>query len=186
MWQYNGVTIRAGKGWTDSNGIKHPSNWMQWSDTDKAAAGLVEVADPAPFDQRFYHGRDNNGDLIAKSLTDVNQTDDDGNALLDENGDQVVTKGLKTLWKEATKRDASSLLSGTDWYIVRKSEDSSATIPSDVSTYRAAVRTASGTIEAAIDGAADLAAFMALFDVPVDSDNNPTGNAPIYDWPDPL
>jgi len=46
------------------------------------------------------------------------------------------------------------------------------------------VRTASNTIEAAIDGAADHTAFMALFDVPVDADNNPTGNAPIADWPE--
>jgi len=46
------------------------------------------------------------------------------------------------------------------------------------------VRTASNTIEAAIDGAADHTAFMALFDVPVDADNNPTGKAPIADWPE--
>ena len=71
------------------------------------------------------------------------------------------------------------------WYVVRKSETNTA-IPSDVSTYRAAVRTKSGTIETAIDNAADHAAFVALFDAPTDADGNPTGNAPINDWPDPL
>ena len=55
-----------------------------------------------------------------------------------------------------------------------------------MTTYRAAVRTKSGQIEAAINGAANHAAFMALFDVPVDSDGNPTGNAPINDWPDEI
>ena len=48
------------------------------------------------------------------------------------------------------------------------------------------MRTKSGTIESSIDGAADHAAFMALFEPPVDSDGNPTGNAPIADWPDEL
>jgi hypothetical protein len=60
------------------------------------------------------------------------------------------------------------------------------TVPSEVTTYRAAVRTASNTIETAINGVADHAAFMALYDTPVDSDGNPTGNAPINDWPDAI
>lgn len=186
MWQYNGVTIRAGKGWTDSDGIKHPYNWIDWSDSEKANAGLVWENDPEPYDKRFYWGRDNDGNLIPRSLVDVNETDDDGNAVLDGNGDQVVTEGLKTVHKKATKVTAGSLLASTDWYVVRKAEDSTAAIPAAVTTYRAAVRTASDTIEAAIDGAADLAAFIALFDGPVDSDGNPTGNPPIYDWPDEI
>ena len=51
-------------------------------------------------------------------------------------------------------------------------------------TYRAAVRAASNTIEAAITACTDLASFMALYDVPVDADGNPTGNAPINDFPE--
>jgi hypothetical protein len=27
---------------------------------------------------------------------------------------------------------------------------------------------------------------MALYDVPVDGDGNPTGNAPIHDWPEEI
>ena len=89
------------------------------------------------------------------------------------------------MWKKKTKKTAGSLLQDTDWYAIRKSETNAA-IPSDVSTYRAAVRTKSGTIETAIDNAADHAAFVALFDTPRDSDGNVTGKAPIHDWPDPL
>jgi hypothetical protein len=48
------------------------------------------------------------------------------------------------------------------------------------------VRTASNTIETAINGAADHAAFMALYNAPVDADGNPTGNAPINDWPEAI
>ena len=40
------------------------------------------------------------------------------------------------------------------------------------------------SIETSITNASDHAAFMALFDQPVDSDGNPTGNPPIADWPE--
>ena len=178
-WKYNNRIIRAGKAWTDDSGITHPTTWMRWSDAEKTAAGLVWEDDPAPFDNRFYWSAG-----VARALDDVNEVDEDGNAVLDEDGNQVVTLGLKSQYKAQTKNTAGSLLSSTDWYIIRKQEDSTATVPSAIATYRAAVRTASGTIEAAIDGAADLDAFIALFDVPVDDDGEPTGNAPINDWPD--
>ena len=135
---------------------------------------MTEVADPQPYDNRFYHGRDGSGNLIAKSLVDVNATDEDGKNLLDENGNQIVIEGLRTVWKNSVKETAGSLLAVTDWYVIRKAEDSTTTIPSSVTTYRAAVRTKSGQIEAAIDGASDIAAFAALFDAPVDSNGNPT------------
>jgi hypothetical protein len=180
-WKYNNKIIRAGRGWTDSNGIKHPTNWMQWSDAEKTAAGLVWENDPTPFDNRFYWDA-----TTAKSLDDVNEVDDDGDAVLDVDGNQVVTLGLKSVYKAETKAKAAGLLAPYDWYVVRKAEDSTATIPSNVATYRSAVRTASGTIETAIDGAADHAAFVALFDVPVDANGDPTGKAPIDNWPDPI
>jgi len=82
-----------------------------------------------------------------------------------------------------TKRTAANLLSQTDWQVIKATEVSDYTVPSDVTTYRAAVRTASNTIEAAITGAADLDAFMALYDTPVDENDISTGNAPINDWP---
>ncbi len=170
MWKYNGKAIRAGRGWTDSDGNQYPRNWLSLTtDAEKTAAGLVWENDPAPFDNRFYWSASN-----AKAIDDV--TDEDGN----------VTTGLKSEYKAQTKATAGSLLAPTDWYVVRKAEDSTTTIPTDVATYRVAVRTASGTIETAITNAADHAAFMALFDTPVDSDGNPTGNAPINNWPDPL
>jgi len=75
------------------------------------------------------------------------------------------------------KAQAAGLLAPTDWYVVRKSETGDP-IPSDITTFRSAVRAASGTIEAAITAAADLDAFMALYDTPED------GNAPINDWPE--
>ena len=42
-------------------------------------------------------------------------------------------------------------------------------------------------LETAINNCSNLTQFMALFDLPVDSDNNPTGDpAPMNDWPDEI
>ena len=179
MWTYNGKHIREGRSWVNADGITHPTSWGRWSDADKTAAGLVWADDPAPFDNRFWWDAN-----TPKALDDVNAVDEDGNAILDEDGVQVVTLGLKSTWINTIKSQAGGLLSNSDWYIIRYQEDNTKTVPTDIATYRAAVRTASDTIETAITNAADHAAFMALFDTPVDADGNPTGNAPIANWPE--
>ena len=180
-WKLGNRIIKEGRSWKDNNGITHPINWAIWSDADKKAVGLTWEDPPAPYDNRFYWDA-----KTPKALDDVNVVDEDGKAVLDQNGKQLVTLGLKSQWKATIKQQAAGLLAPTDWYVTRKSEDSTATIPSGVTTYRAAVRAKSGTIEKAITDAADHAAFMALFDAPVDSDGNPTGNAPINNWPDEI
>jgi hypothetical protein len=186
-WKHGLQTLKPGKAWTDSNGTLHSALWMRYSDSFKARYNIV-WEEPAPVqepvDNRFYWGRSLDGTPIAKSLTDINEVDDNNNPVLDENGSQLVTLGLKSIYKANTKEQAGGLLAPTDWHVVKAAEVSSYTVPSTVTQYRSDVRTASNTIETAIDNAADLDAFIALFDVPVDSDGNPTGNAPINDWPD--
>ena len=178
-YKYSGRIIRAGKAWTDNDGIQHPSNWMLWDDATKAAKGLVWEDDAASFDGRFYWSAG-----VAKSLDDVNEVDQDNNPVLDADGQQVVRLGLKSNAIATVKTQAGGLLAPTDWMVIKASEVSGYSVPSATLTYRAAVRTASNNIEAAITAASDLAAFMALYDVPVDADGNPTGNAPINNWPD--
>ena len=182
MWTYLGRVIKQGRAWTDAEGTQHPAQWYRWSDDEKAAKGLVwdESLQPVPFDNRFYWSAG-----VEKSLVDVDAVDEDGNPVLDENGVQIVTKGLKSNAIAQTKTTAGSLLASTDWYVTRKAE-TGAEIPADVLTYREAVRTASGAIEAAIEACSTLEAFMALYDAPVDADGNVTGNAPINDWPEAI
>ena len=186
-WKHNGRTIKVGRSWVDNNNIRHPSNWMIWSDSEKADKDLVwedPPASEAPFDNEFYWGRQTDGTLIERSLTDINVVDDDGNAVIDSmTNQQMVNKGLKTIWIEKTKQTANNLLSNTDWMVSRKAEKGTA-IPDATQTYRDSVRTACNTIETKINNCSNLTQFMALFDTPVDSDGNPTGdNAPIYDFP---
>ena len=138
------------------------------------------VDDPASFDNRFYWDAN-----TPKALDDVNAVDEDGNPVL-EDGQQMVILGLKSQWKATIKAQAGGLLAPTDWMIIKAQEVSEYLVPAGTLTFRADVRTASNTIEAAIDAAADHTAFVALFDVPVDSDGNVTGNAPIADWPESI
>ena len=182
-WKYGERIIKVGKGWVDDNGYKHPYNWCNtWTDQNKTDWGVTFEADAdTSFDNRFYFAKD-----IPKILGDTLWVDDDGNAVNDPTtGSQGVTAGLKTNWIAQTKTSSNSKLASSDWYVTRKSE-SDVAIPSAISTYRSAVRTASGTIETAITNCADLDAFKALFVVPMDSQTppEPTGNAPIYDFPD--
>jgi len=177
MWIYNGKQIREGRSWKDSDGITHPTSWGRWSDAEKISKGMVWV-DPAPsFDNRFWWDAS-----TPKALENVNAVDEDNNPILDERGNQVVTLGLKSVWKSIIKQQASGLLAPTDWMIIKASEVNSYSVDQAILDYRASVRTASNTIEAAIDAAADHAAFIALFDAPL-VDGLPTGNAPIANWP---
>ena len=188
MWVHAGKVIKVGRPWTSVDGIKHPSNWNNWTDEEKAAAGLTNDTslDPKSYDNRFYWGWNaEKTSLIERSLADINEVDSEGNPILDKDGNQVITRGLKYTAIQQTKRTAASRLQSSDWLITRKAETGKQ-VSSTILDYRAAVRTASGIIEDKINACDTLAKFMALYDVPVDKDNNVTGNAPIHDWPEEL
>jgi len=114
------------------DGIQYPKNWLRLTTLEeKQAIGITEVADESvAYDQKFYWGPDN-----PKDHTE-----------------------LKTQWIKETKDNAAKLLAETDWYVVRKSETSTA-IPTDVATRRAAIRTLCNTKETAINATADTAAL---------------------------
>lgn len=159
MWTYSGLRVREGRVWKDNTGRMYPPQWWGATTNDqKIAVGMVWVNDPVKYDSRFYTG----------------------------NGTPKALDGLKSEAINKVKRQAASKLAPTDWHVVKATEVADYTVPSEITTYRAAVRTASNTIESAITGAADHAAFMALYDTPADSEGNSTGNAPINDWPEEL
>ena len=181
VWKHNGRTIPTGKAWVSDTGTKYPKQWSNLTDAEKKSAGLVWEDDPVveTFDMRFYDAKD-----VEKKLTDVNAVDSDGKAVIDPTtGKQAVELGLKSIWIARTKTTTNSLLQKSDWEVTRKAEKGTA-IASATSTYRDKVRTACNTIETKINNCSNLTEFKALFDTPVDSDGNPTGNAPIYDFPD--
>ena len=186
-WKHNGRIIKEGKAWIADDNTKHPGGWLKWTAERKKAMGLVWENPPAsgePFDNRFYWGRQTDGSLIERKLTDWNVVDDDGNIVIDPmTNKQAVQLGLKSMWITKTKETANTLLSNTDWMITRKAEKGTA-IPDETTKYRDSVRTACNTIETKINNCTKLSELIALFDAPVDSDGNPKdGNPPIFDFP---
>jgi len=177
-YKYSGRIIRAGKAWKDNDGIQHPSNWMLWDAAYKTSIGLVWEDDAASFDGRFYWSAG-----VPKSLDDRAEVNEDGTPVLDEQGNQVITKGLKSNAIATIKQQAAGLLAPSDWYVTRKAETGTE-IPAEILTYRQSVREASGAIEASVQGVSTLEGFMALYEAPVDAEGNVTGNAPINDWPE--
>ena len=145
----------------------YPANWLRLSTAEeKTALGIVEVADPKVYDNRFYWN-----DGSAKALDDVNATYAEdaldgsykkGDLKKDADGNQLIIYGVKSVLKTKEKATAQSLLSKYDWYVTRKSEKGTA-IPAEITTYRDAVRTACNTRETEISNCADTAALVTLY-----------------------
>ena len=117
-----------------------------------------------------------------KALADSNAVDEDGNNLLDADGNQVINYGLKTIAKNQAKTTAHGLIKRFGWLVQRVTMDSSATIPSAVTTYCAAIRTDCAAIITAIDGASNMTAFKALYADTVNSDGEVTEVNRINRW----
>jgi len=182
----HGQTIRPGKAWTDENGVTHPANWHTYSAERKAELGITEIVQqPAP-DSRLYHwGYNDDGTVMstAKSLDDVNEVDENGDPLM-EDGVQVVTKGVKSNLIAEVKAQQGSLLSQTDWAVIRKADTGTA-VPDNIATYRAAIRSKATEMETAIADAADTAAVAALFlTYTLEDDGTTTKSGILYDWPE--
>ena len=143
-----------------SRGINYPANWLRLSTADeKEAIGIIEEADTSiDYDQRFY-----TSPSTAKLLADEDAKDKDGNLLKDADGNQVVNEGLKTLWIRKQKLEAGRRLAKSDWYVIRKADKATA-IPTNIQTYRDAVRTTCATRETEINAVADVAALKTLID----------------------
>lgn len=181
------------------NNVKHPrAIFTKWSWADLNAIGIYEVLDNGTKgDDRFeitsqatwtFNASDNNVTssytVTDKTLTDTNDVDEDGNAVLDYKGNQTVTLGLKSIAKEKAKQQANSLIKPFNWLVERLAYDSSKTIPSAVGTYVGDIKTDCAAIEAAIDGASNMTAFKALYQDTIDSDGNVTEVARINRWTD--
>ena len=186
MWKYNGRHIKEGKAWTDDNGIQHPANWYVWTEQEKQAAGLTWITLDTPPDSRLYNWNQNSDGTItstAKAIEDVNEVDADGNALLDSDGNQVVTLGVKSNLIQQVKTQQASLLSQSDWAVVRKLDTTTA-IPANIQTWRDAIRSKATAMEEEIKTAVDTDAIAELFMTYTLEENGSTIKAGIlFDWP---
>ena len=174
-------------------GVQYPQNIHSlWSESDLNAIGIYSVVEDNTNkkDEKWYTNTDQTlafaggvvtasyGTATAKLLEDRNEVDEDDNPLLDDNGNQVVTKGLKTIKKEMIDRQCAGLLQDSDWRVI-KAKETGTTMDSGWKTWRASVRTKCNSMQAQIDGAADVDALAALYEYTGDPQTRPLGEFPV-------
>ena len=187
IYKCNGKTIRPGQQFTDADGATHPGSWYTYSAEQKTAIGITEIVQQPHPDSRLYNwGYNDDGTVTstAKALDDVDEVDENGDPLLDDDGVQVVTKGVKSNLIAEVRSQQGSLLSQTDWALVRK-VDTAVAVPANIQTWRDAIRTKATAMEDAITAAADTDAVAALFvTYTVEDDGSTTKTGILYDWPE--
>jgi hypothetical protein len=178
------------------NDTQYPGDiFMKWTKAEKEAIGIYEIiVDKTNYKDTEYYINTNStiafangqvteswGTATARRLNDENAVDGDGNPIL-QDGVQLINYGLKTEKKRIVKDQAAGLLAKTDWYVVKATEVADYTVPAEITTYRAAVRTKSNQMETAIDGAANVDALKALYEYTDDGNGNIT--RPLGEWPE--
>ena len=163
-----------------------------WTTEEKQAIGIYEIeTDSSKFKDQSYYNNTNEifefsdgkatrswGTPTAKQLNDVNAIDENGDDII-QDGKQLVTKGLKSQKISVIKQQANGLLSPTDWYVVKASEVEGYTIPTNISTFRTAVRLKSNEMEAMITACNTVAQLKTLYEYV--GETNPT--RPIGEFP---
>jgi hypothetical protein len=156
--------------------VNYPSNiFMLWTSSELEAIGIYEIViDNSNLKSQEYYINTNQtfafadgvvtasyGTATARAIADTLYTAQDETDGLGTEGD-VKTPGLKTNYKAVINQQAGGLLQNTDWMVVRAAEGGTA-VPSDITTWRAAVRTKANAMQVQIDGAADVDALAALY-----------------------
>ena len=124
------------------DGIQYPANWLRLATPEeREAIGITEVPDPPYYDQRFYWGPD-----------------------LPKDHDQLVEQ-----WTTQTRTTAGTLLTPTDWMVIRETDNGTVMDPGS-KTLRENIRLATGTKVAAITATTttdELAAYITGSEYPV-------------------
>ena len=160
------------------NDVRYSSQiFTIWTDEQRKELGIVPIVISGSHLDTKYYIEHNHTDAVAedgdcvirsigvkaadKALEDVDAVDDDGNAMLDDYGIQIITRGLKYNAIQKVKQQQSSYLTQTDWYIIRKADVGTA-IPTAIQTWRDAIRADATRIENAITAAVTMDQFIAL------------------------
>ena len=182
--------------------VRYPAKIFElWSQSEKEAIGIYEiVVDKTNYKDPAYYNNTNSsytfadgqvteswGTATAKQLEDSLWTQEDSdNGLMpsDKSVGDVKVEGLKTQKKRIVKQQASGLLAPTDWYVVKASEVADYSVPSNITTFRADVRTKSNEMETAIDGASDVDALKTLYEYTnTGTEANPVYTRPLGEFP---
>lgn len=123
MFMLNNKPISLDTAFTTEDGTQYPNNWLRLaSPAERAAIGITEVDDAPTYNDRFFWASGQPKDIDM----------------------------LKAMLVSQVKQTAASLLSPTDWKVIRATE-TSLLLDSETLATRAAIRTASNANETAIN-----------------------------------
>ena len=180
------------------NDVRYSSQiFTIWTDAQRRELGIVPVVISGSHLNTKYYIEHNHSDAIAgdgnsvirtigvkaadRALEDVDAVDEDGNALLDIDGIQIITRGLKYNAIQKVKQQQSGFLTQTDWYIIRKADVGTA-IPTAIQTFRNAIRADATRIENAITAATTMDEFIALHTTTYNEDRTVDQIATVQSW----
>jgi len=158
-------TVPSNRGITIGENQYPRAIYTLWSAAEREAIGIYEVIydNSNRKDSNYYNNTNQSfnfadgkatasyGSATARELADVT------------NEDSTITPGLKSKKKEIIKDQASGLLTPTDWYVIKATEVESYSVPAAMTTYRAAIRTASNDMESKIDACSTVDELAALY-----------------------
>ena len=176
--------------------VRYPAKIFQlWSKSELNNIGIYEViTDSTNFKDQAYYINTNEEYNFAdnqvtrswetatpKKLEDEDAVDEDGENILDDDGNQVINYGLKTEKKRIVKQQASGLLAPTDWYVIKANEVEGYTVPENITTFRADVRAKSNEMETQIDACTNVDELKGLYEYTRQEDGTIT--RPLAEFP---
>ena len=181
---------KGNKGITLNNIQYPPTIYTLWSESERNAIGIytVEINTTNLKNEDYYINTNityafgsgkvtgTYGTATARAIADSDATDKDGNKIKDDDGNQVINKGLKTIKKNLIDNQCAGLLASSDWRVVKATE-TEGTMDSGWKTWRASVRAKCNSMQTQIDNASDVDALAALFE------RNESGVRPLGDFP---
>ena len=186
---------KGNKGITLGDNQYPASIYTLWTEAERNAIGIytVEIDTTNRKDEEWYINTNityafgsgkvtgTYGTATAKAIADSDAVDDEGNKLKDENGNQIINEGLKTIKKRMIDNQCAGLLAPSDWMVVKATE-TGGTMDSGWKTWRASVRTKCNSMQTQIDNASDVDALAALFTYTEQEDKSitrPLGEFPV-------
>jgi hypothetical protein len=172
--------VNSNKGITIGENKYPKAIFTLWTNEEREAIGIyeVQVDSTNKKDEEYYINTDisysflngvvtgSYGTPTAKSLDDTFYTSQDQTDGLIPEGKSVgdvSSKGLKSLKKENIKKQAADLLAKTDWHVIKATEVSEYSVPSEISTYRSNVRAKSNEMESQINACTTVDELAALY-----------------------
>jgi hypothetical protein len=190
---------KGNKGITIGDNQYPQTIYTMWTEAERNAIGVytVEIDETNRKDEKFYINTNityafgsgkvtgSYGTATAKAIADslyTSQDKTDGLIPSDKNVGDVKVQGLKSIYKNQFNAQAAGFLAKTDWYVIKAADVGSYSVPSNITTYRAAVRTKVNAMETSIDGCSDVDALITLLTYTTDSEG--VTSRPLGEFPD--